>query len=161
MWWTPRGHKWRHNMAHALCAGLARLYARMRMHTPTRSDTLIRPNMRPISNTYCFSTVTIIRERDSVLRYTYIACLVYFKGATYNKTQRIVHFCWGKWFMVYIFWLKMLNFHKFFFQSSNPVIYQSSIQKAFQTLFKVLFQRKTSIKTFEILRRYYEGYNIS
>jgi hypothetical protein len=30
-----------------------------------------------ISNTYCFSTVTIIRERASVLRYMYIASLVY------------------------------------------------------------------------------------
>jgi hypothetical protein len=33
---------------------------------------------RPISNsTYCFSTAKIIRERVLVLRYTYIACLVY------------------------------------------------------------------------------------
>jgi hypothetical protein len=28
---------------------------------------------KPISNDYCFSTETIIRERASVLRYTYIA----------------------------------------------------------------------------------------
>jgi hypothetical protein len=31
---------------------------------------------RPICNTYCFPTVTMIRERASVLRYTYITCLV-------------------------------------------------------------------------------------
>ena len=28
---------------------------------------------RPLSNTYCFSMATMIRERASVLRYTYIA----------------------------------------------------------------------------------------
>ena len=53
--------------AYALRGGLARLYARMRMHTRTH---------RPISNTYCFSTATMIRERASLLRYTYIVCLV-------------------------------------------------------------------------------------
>ena len=31
---------------------------------------------RPISNTYCFSTATMIRERASMLSYTYIVCLV-------------------------------------------------------------------------------------
>ena len=31
---------------------------------------------RPVSNTCCFSTATMIRERASVLRYTYIACVV-------------------------------------------------------------------------------------
>ena len=31
---------------------------------------------RPITNTYCFSTATMIRERASMLRYTYIALLV-------------------------------------------------------------------------------------
>ena len=40
-------------------------------HTPAlaRAHTLI-------SNTYCFSTATMIRERALKLRYTYIACLV-------------------------------------------------------------------------------------
>ena len=31
---------------------------------------------RPVSNTYCFSTATIIRERASFIRYAYVACLV-------------------------------------------------------------------------------------
>ena len=37
---------------------------------------------RPISNTYCFSTATMIRELASIWRYTYIACLaaVYFQS---------------------------------------------------------------------------------
>ena len=29
-----------------------------------------------VDNTYCFSTVTMIRERASVSRYTYIVCLL-------------------------------------------------------------------------------------
>jgi hypothetical protein len=47
--------------SHALRPGKARLHA----HTHT-----------PRSNTYCFSTATTIRERASMLRYVYIACLV-------------------------------------------------------------------------------------
>jgi hypothetical protein len=35
---------------------------------------------RPISNTYCFSTATMIRERASMLRYAHIACLVVTAG---------------------------------------------------------------------------------
>ena len=30
----------------------------------------------PVSNTYCLSTATMILERASLLRYTYIVCLV-------------------------------------------------------------------------------------
>ena len=56
--------------AYALRVGLARLYARMRMHTPTRQGTHThapRARMhthRPISrpNAYCFSTVTMIAK---------------------------------------------------------------------------------------------------
>ena len=59
--------------AYALHAGLARLQARMRMHTPTRTHACTH---RPKSSTYCFSMVTMIRERASVLHYTYIAPLV-------------------------------------------------------------------------------------
>ena len=53
--------------AYALRAALARLYARMGMHTPTRP--LVRvPTFthahacthRPICNTYCFSTTTMV-----------------------------------------------------------------------------------------------------
>jgi hypothetical protein len=32
---------------------------------------------RPICNTYCFSTSTVIRERASMLPHTYVACLVF------------------------------------------------------------------------------------
>jgi hypothetical protein len=63
--------------AYALHAGLARLYARTRMHTPTRSD--IRTHARASTQIYfvfCFFTEKMIPERDQVLRYTYIVCLV-------------------------------------------------------------------------------------
>ena len=65
MWWRPRGHKWRHNMAHTrfMLHAHAPVYPHARTH-------------RPISNIYCFSTTTVMRERASMLRYTYIACLV-------------------------------------------------------------------------------------
>ena len=63
--------------AYALRAGSARLYARTRMHTPTRPGTHMHARtQRPISNTHFFSMATMIRERASVSRYTYIAPLV-------------------------------------------------------------------------------------
>ena len=64
--------------AYALRAGLARLYALMPMHTPTRLSTHMHGarTHRPIHDTYCFSTATMIRERASLLRYKYLACLV-------------------------------------------------------------------------------------
>ena len=45
----------------------------MHAHTGTHACT-----HRPISNTYFSSTATMIHEPVSVLRYTYIACLVRF-----------------------------------------------------------------------------------
>ena len=68
--------------ANALHAGKARLHARPLMHTPTGPDTHpharthARAN-RPLSNIYCFPTATMIHEYAAMLRYTYIACLVF------------------------------------------------------------------------------------
>ena len=63
--------------AYALHAGKARLHARTRMYTLKRPCTHTHARThRSIYNTYCFSTATIIRERASVLRCTYIACIV-------------------------------------------------------------------------------------
>ena len=57
--------------AYATHAGLARLHARTRMHTPTLLGTHMHARThRPINNTYCFSTAATIRERASLLRYT-------------------------------------------------------------------------------------------
>ena len=70
--------------AYALCAGLARLYARMRMHTSTRPGTHIhaRASMhthRPMCNTYCFSSATVVtRTRLNVtLSVHYLSCFTY------------------------------------------------------------------------------------
>ena len=52
-------------MAHTCCMLDKQGY----MHARARTH-------RQICNTYCFSTATMIRERSSVSRYTYIACLV-------------------------------------------------------------------------------------
>jgi hypothetical protein len=65
--WKRRGHKWRHNMAPTLCMLVRQGY----MHACACTHT-----HRPISNTYCFSTATMIREHASILRYTYIVYLV-------------------------------------------------------------------------------------
>jgi hypothetical protein len=64
-------------IAYALHAGLARLHALIRIHTPTQPGTHAHAcTHRPISNIYLFSTPTIIRERASVLSYTYTASLL-------------------------------------------------------------------------------------
>jgi hypothetical protein len=70
------------------------------MHTPMRPDTHTHTNThagtcahthRQICNTYCFSTATMIRESASVLRYTYIACLV--KHSKYVRMCVCVRVC--------------------------------------------------------------------
>ena len=51
----------------------------MRMHTPTRPDMhtyALATHTQQMCHTYCLSTATMIRERASVLSYTYIACHV-------------------------------------------------------------------------------------
>ena len=55
-------------------------YTRARMHTPTRPGkrTHARTHTQKICTIYCFPTATMIRERASKLRYTYIACFVYY-----------------------------------------------------------------------------------
>ena len=54
-----------------VAAGLAMVNALMRMHTPTRPSTRTHArNYRPINNSYCSSTATMIRACASVFRYT-------------------------------------------------------------------------------------------
>jgi hypothetical protein len=81
--------------AYALRAGLARLHALIRMHTPTRSGTNMPARARayrPISNTYCFSTATMIRERASVSRYTSNGSLL-FNGCKATVFGRVLKAC--------------------------------------------------------------------
>jgi FtsH-binding integral membrane protein len=64
------------------------------MHTPTRPviHTYARTHAHAYKdkcNIYCFSTAAMIRERASVLRYTYIACLVlYLQALTIRILKR-------------------------------------------------------------------------
>jgi hypothetical protein len=74
MWWRPRGHKWRHNMAHTRCILDKQGYMNAR--------TCIRPRTwahacarKQICNIYWFSMATMIREGSSILRYTYVVLL--------------------------------------------------------------------------------------
>ena len=68
--------------AYALCVGLAKLYARMRKHMPTRPDTHM--HSRTCTHAHTDQYVILIafpqqqwfRERASLLRYTYIVCIV-------------------------------------------------------------------------------------
>ena len=81
--------------AYALHAGLARLYARMRMHTPTRPGTHMHARTRKHAHTdqyvilIAFPQQQWFRERASLLRYTYIACLVHFRFLFFQS----VYFC--------------------------------------------------------------------
>ena len=67
---------------YALRAGLARLYASVRMHMPTRLRTHIHARKRKHAHTgqhvivIAFPQQQWLRERVSMLRYIYIACLV-------------------------------------------------------------------------------------
>ena len=69
--------------AYALRAGLGRLHALMGMGTPTRSGTHMHACTRKHAHTGQYVILTAFpqqqwfRKRASVLRYTYIACLVY------------------------------------------------------------------------------------
>jgi hypothetical protein len=67
---------------YALRAGLARPYTRMRIYTPTRPGTHMHARTRKHAHTdiyiilIAFPQQQWFRKRASVLRYTYIACLV-------------------------------------------------------------------------------------
>ena len=52
-------------------------YAHAHAHAPGYLHTCTHVcTHTPITNTYCFSTATLIRERSSILRHTYVACPV-------------------------------------------------------------------------------------
>ena len=67
--------------AYALHARLARLYTRMRMHTPTCPGTHMHARTHAHAHTrqyvilIAFPQQQLVPERAPVLRYTYIACL--------------------------------------------------------------------------------------
>jgi hypothetical protein len=65
--------------AYAFHAGYARLHARTSIDTPTRQGMARTRGCThtQICNIYCFSPATMIRERCSVLHYTYVVCHVF------------------------------------------------------------------------------------
>jgi hypothetical protein len=84
--------------AYALRAGLTRLYARMSMHTPTRPGTHMHARKGKHAHTdqyvifIAFPQQQWFREGDSLLRYTYIACIVNnikytVEHSLYSRTQ--------------------------------------------------------------------------
>ena len=68
-----------------------------------------------------------------------VLCLVTIHGANYNKNNTVKRNCvfFSVRIIVYILCWNMLTF-PLFFQSCSSLLFQSSFQKAFQTLFKVL-----------------------
>jgi hypothetical protein len=74
----------------ALHAGKARLHSRMLLYTPI---------LRVLTDqTCCFSTAVVIHERLSMLRFTYIACIVSFRfvGTFRSRTANGFGVCsWG------------------------------------------------------------------
>ena len=68
-------------MVHMRCVldyqGYMHVCTRIRPRTRISTSTHSRAHThRPICNSYCFFTATMISDRASVLRYTYIACIV-------------------------------------------------------------------------------------
>jgi hypothetical protein len=69
--------------AYELRAGLARLHARMSVHTSTRPDIHMHARTRKHAHTNQYAILIAFplqqwfRERASVFRYTYIVCLVF------------------------------------------------------------------------------------
>ena len=87
--------------AYVLRVGLSRLCARIRIHTPTRSGTHMhgRTHKHVHTDQYVilitFPLQQWFGDRDSVLQYTYIACIVAkhlrrFKGSLCNKKRQML-----------------------------------------------------------------------
>jgi hypothetical protein len=76
----PQMATWRRVACWISKATLAQADASACAPTPTRTNAYARTRTHTqLCNSLCFSTATIIRDRASLLRYTYIACLVYLK----------------------------------------------------------------------------------
>ena len=70
MWWSQRGRRWQYGGA--LHAGLVRLYARKHMLAFVHPHTFTQKYVIFIA----FPMLQLFHGRASVLRYTYIACLL-------------------------------------------------------------------------------------
>ena len=78
IWWSQRDHKWRHNMAHTSCMLDKEDYMHSRACIRPRSQAHARAHTRTHKYVilFSFSWQQWLRERASMLHYTYTACLV-------------------------------------------------------------------------------------
>ena len=103
--------------AYALRAGLARLSARMRMHTATRSGTHVHARTRKHAHTGKYVILMVFprqqwfHERASMLRYTYMACHV-------ALTSTITHFTF-----IITALHSYCNFHRTSTQTDHKILY--------------------------------------
>jgi hypothetical protein len=99
---AQKGHKWRHNMAYARCMLDKQVYMHARAFTRPRARAHARTHSQ-LCNIYCISTGTMKREHASVLRHTYIVCLIGISN------QQISFLCQNilQFFLIFVFF----NFH--------------------------------------------------
>jgi hypothetical protein len=76
IWWSQRGHKWRHNIAHTRCMLDKQDYMYTRAFIRPRAQAPMHAHTDKYVILNFFSTAKMIRQRASVLRYTYVVCLV-------------------------------------------------------------------------------------
>jgi hypothetical protein len=88
IWWSQRGHKWRHNVAHTRYMLEKQGYTPTHQGTCTHARALTRTH-RQKCNTYCFSTAIIVaRTRLNVTLYVHcLSCLVWERRQLWNKCR--------------------------------------------------------------------------
>jgi hypothetical protein len=108
IWRSQKGHKWRHNMAHARCMLEKQGYTHARSCTRPRCWAPARARAHTdICNTYCYSTAAMVsRTRLSVTLYVF--CLFCF----FQLQLLCVYIARSPIFFVHIFKKKLKNFLK-------------------------------------------------
>ena len=85
MWWSQRGHKWRHNMSHTNCTLVKQGYTHAHVHALAPGHT--RAHTHKYVILIAFPRQQWLRERALMLRYTYTTCLVKYEVQTSVTTQ--------------------------------------------------------------------------
>jgi hypothetical protein len=93
------------------------------MHTSTRSGTRTkwRTHTQKVGNTYCFPTTTMIRERASILRHTYIVFFFFFSFCPLFVS--VIDIC----ITLFILLVSFLSLYSWFHRLSFSVFYVSSL----------------------------------
>ena len=91
IWWSQRDRKWRHNMAHTRCMLDMETYRHTRACTHSLALAPTRTHAHPYTGKYVILIAFPLqkfRERDSILSYTYIGCVVHLEvNACYTQTD--------------------------------------------------------------------------